>query len=102
MASLLAGDFNIKAGAKGYQRVVDSNEYEDQYLAATSPQIFRRIFAARELRWKRYLDEDQRIDYVFLRKGSALRVTSGRVVFTEEDYGSVSDHVGYVMTFEPA
>ena len=102
VASLLGGDFNIKAGAKGYQRVVDSNEYEDQYLAATSPQIFRRIFAARELRWKRYLDEDQRIDYVFLRKGSALRVTSGRVVFTEEDYGSVSDHVGYVMTFEPA
>jgi maltose 6'-phosphate phosphatase len=51
--------------------------------------------------WAHDLDEDQRIDYVFLRKGSGLAVIAGRAVFTEQDYGRVSDHFGYLMTFEP-
>ena len=100
-ATLLGGDFNIKAGSRGYQLVVDSNEYDDQYLSANSPQVFRRIFEARDSPWVHELDQDHRIDYVFLRKGSALGVTSGRTVFTDQDYGSVSDHCGYLMTFVP-
>ncbi|MEF8728282.1 MAG: hypothetical protein V5B34_08730 [Accumulibacter sp.] len=55
----------------------------------------------RNLKSDRLLDDDQRIDYVFLRQGSRLRVTSGRSVFTDHDYGRVSDHLGYLMTFEP-
>lgn len=100
-ATLLGGDFNIKAGSSGYQLVVNSHEYDDQYLSATSPQLFRRIFEARDPAWQHDLDDDHRIDYVFLRKGSNLRVTTGRTVFTEQDYGTVSDHCGYLMTFEP-
>ena len=99
--TMLCGDFNIKAGSRGYQFVVDSSEYDDQYLSANSPQVFRRIFTARDAHWERYLDEDHRIDYVFLRKGSGLAATAGRAVFTEQDYGRVSDHFGYLMTFEP-
>ncbi|HCV12937.1 MAG TPA: endonuclease [Candidatus Accumulibacter sp.] len=100
-ASMLCGDFNIKAGSLGYQLVADSREYQDQYLAATSPRVFESVFEARESGWPRYLDDDHRIDYVFLRQGSHLRVTSARSVFSEQDYGRVSDHLGYLMTFEP-
>jgi len=100
-ATMLGGDFNIKAGSNGYQLVVASNEYDDQFLSARSPQTFHKIFEARDLPWSHDLDDDHRIDYVFLRKGSELRVTSGRVVFTDQDYGTVSDHPGYLMTFVP-
>lgn len=101
VGSMLCGDFNIKAGSRGYQQVVESDEYQDQYLAVNSPQVFRRVFETRDARWQRYLDDDDRIDYIFLRRGSALCVTSGRSVFTEQDYGRVSDHIGYLMRFEP-
>lgn len=100
-ATMLCGDFNIKAGSAGYEVVVDSKEYEDQYLAAKAPAVFSRIFHSRKPHWQRYLAEDHRIDYVFMHKASALRVTSGRELFTEQDYGRVSDHTGYLMTFEP-
>jgi len=99
-ATMLCGDFNIKAGSKGYRLVVDSNEYDDQYLAVSAPHVFRVIDAKVE-QWHRQLDNDHRIDYVFLRKSSELAATGGREVFTERDYGRVSDHIGYLMTFEP-
>ena len=100
-STMLCGDFNIKAGSRGYELVVDSNEYEDQFLAASSPEVFEEIFGNRRPHWQRYLVNDHRIDYIFMNKSSELRVTSGRVLFTEQDYGSVSDHIGYLMTFEP-
>jgi maltose 6'-phosphate phosphatase len=100
-ATMLCGDFNIKAGSRGYRLVVDSNEYDDQYLAASSPQHFHTIFDAKAEHGYRHLDNDHRIDYVFLRKSSELAVTAGREVFTEHDYGRVSDHIGYLLTFEP-
>jgi maltose 6'-phosphate phosphatase len=100
-STMLCGDFNIKAGAQGYQRVVESNEYDDQYLSANSPQVFRSIFEVKDSPSLGDLDDDHRIDYIFLRRGSGLRVTSGRVLFTDRDYGTVSDHFGYLMTFVP-
>lgn len=100
-ATMLCGDFNIKAGSTGYQLVVDSNEYDDQYLLANSPKTFRTIFENQDPHWQSSLDHDHRIDYIFLRKGSDLCVTSGRVVFTDQDFGRVSDHFGYLMTFVP-
>jgi maltose 6'-phosphate phosphatase len=51
-ATLLGGDFNIKAGSSGYQLVANTHEYDDQYLSATSPQVFRRIFEARDPAWQ--------------------------------------------------
>ena len=38
-ATMLCGDFNIKAGSRGYHFVVDSNEYDDQYLAVSAPRF---------------------------------------------------------------
>ncbi|HEY8157430.1 MAG TPA: endonuclease/exonuclease/phosphatase family protein [Methylobacter sp.] len=100
-ATLLCGDFNIAGGAAGYHLVVDGHQYDDQYLAANSQGVFEKIFRVNDLHWQNYLSDDYRIDYIFLNKTSELKVTSARVLFTEQDYGRVSDHCGYFMMFEP-
>ena len=99
--TMLCGDFNIAAGSEGYNLVVKSNEYEDQFLAANSYGVFEKIFKVTDPYWRNYLADDYRIDYIFMNKASDLRILSGRELFTEEDYGRVSDHCGYFMTFEP-
>jgi maltose 6'-phosphate phosphatase len=99
--TMLCGDFNIAAGSEGYNLVVNSNEYDDQFLAANSHGVFEKIFKVNDPYWQDYLADDYRIDYIFMNKASDLHVISGKVLFTEEDYGRVSDHCGYLMTFEP-
>ncbi len=100
-ATLLCGDFNITAGSEGYKQVVDSQHYEDQYLAANEQGIFEQIFRVNDEHWQHLLTDDYRIDYIFMNTDSRLKVTSARVVFTDDDFGRVSDHCGYVMSFEP-
>jgi maltose 6'-phosphate phosphatase len=100
-ATLLCGDFNIKAGSRGYELVVNSNDYEDQYLAIQSPTVFERVFHDRRSNWQRYLADDHRIDYIFKKRSSELQVIAARVIFNELEYARVSDHEGYLMTFEP-
>ena len=99
--TLLCGDFNITAGSTGYHQVVDANEYDDQYLAANEQGLFEKIFRVNDSHWRHLLADDYRIDYIFMNKTSDLKVTSARVLFTDQDYGRVSDHCGYFMTFEP-
>ncbi len=100
-ATLLCGDFNIAAGSEGYHLVVDAHQYDDQYLAANSLGLFEKIFRVNDPYWHDYPTDDCRIDYVFMNKTSELQVTSATVLFTEQDYGRVSDHCGYLMIFEP-
>jgi maltose 6'-phosphate phosphatase len=100
-ATLLCGDFNVAAGSTGYQLVVSSHQYEDQYLAANAPALFQQIFRVNDPHWRDYLADDYRIDYIFMERDSGLQVNSARTVFTAQDYGPVSDHCGYLMTFEP-
>jgi maltose 6'-phosphate phosphatase len=100
-ATLLCGDFNIAAGSEGYSLVVNSHQYDDQFLAANSPGVFEKVFKVNDPYWQHYLADDYRIDFIFMNKSSELMVTSGTVLFTEQDYGRVSDHCGYLMTFEP-
>jgi maltose 6'-phosphate phosphatase len=99
--TLLCGDFNITAGSEGYNLVVNGNEYDDQFLAANSQCVFEKIFKVNDHHWKDMLADDYRIDYIFMNKSSELRITLGNVLFTDEDYGRVSDHCGYLMIFEP-
>ena len=101
-ASFLCGDFNIKAGEEGYQAVVRTQEYEDQFLAATSRRVFDKVFRQASPNIARELAADGRIDYIFMQKHSSLRAASGSELFTDHDrYGRVSDHVGYLVEFEP-
>jgi maltose 6'-phosphate phosphatase len=99
-ATFLCGDFNITAGTEGYGLVVDSYEYEDQFLAVNKQGIFDKIFRVHDAHWKDLLADDYRIDYIFMSKDSQLKATSARVIFTDQEYGRVSDHFGYLMTFE--
>jgi maltose 6'-phosphate phosphatase len=99
-ATLLCGDFNSKAGSEGYMLVVGTKEFEDQFLRATSPDLFKRIFENSPINWH-LLQDDHRIDYIFLKKGDRLKAVRARALFTENDYGRVSDHWGYVVEFEP-
>ncbi len=100
-ATLLCGDFNITAGTEGYELVVNTNQYDDQYLAANEQGVFEKIFRVNDAHWQNLLADDYRIDYIFMNRASQLQVTSARVLFTDQDYGRVSDHCGYFMTFEP-
>ena len=99
-ATLLCGDFNITAGSNGYELVVNSDEYQDQYLAVNKQGVFDKIFKVNDEHWQSLLTDDYRIDYIFMNKNSEIKATSATVIFTDEDYGRVSDHCGYLMTFE--
>jgi len=100
-ATMLCGDFNITAGSSGYELVVDSDHYEDQFLAANDQDAFKKIFRVNDAHWHKLLSDDYRIDYIFMNKDSKLQVSSAKVLFTDQDYGMVSDHCGYLMMFEP-
>jgi maltose 6'-phosphate phosphatase len=83
-ATLLCGDFNNPARSEGY--CLATEKYEDQFLKA-NPAVAR--------------NHDQRIDYIFARKGSRLQAVSARMLFTNSDYGRVSDHPAFFAEFEP-
>lgn len=98
-ATLLCGDFNAAAGGMGYRQVVATQEFEDQFLEATVPQLFVQVFRDAAPGWPERLAGDGRIDYIFKKTGSRLRVTDARVLFTDDVYGRVSDHFGYYVAF---
>jgi maltose 6'-phosphate phosphatase len=100
-AMLLCGDFNSAAGSEEYIQVVGAREYEDQFLRVASPDLFQQIFGNYSRDFN-LLHDDHRIDYIFLKKGGRLRAAGARALFTENDYGRVSDHLGYVVEFEPS
>jgi maltose 6'-phosphate phosphatase len=100
-ATLLCGDFNITVGSEGYREVVEHSQYQDQYLIANGMGLYDDMFRVNDAHWQNYSTDEYRIDYIFMTQHSRLRVATARVLFTEWDYGQVSDHCGYLMTFEP-
>lgn len=99
-ATLICGDFNIKAGSQAYSHIVRSSEYEDQYLKAINPPAFDSVFRQRVEDIGGAIGHDGRIDYIFLKKDSRVQSLGGRELFTEQSYGRVSDHTGYFVEFE--
>ena len=101
-ATFLCGDFNIKAGSAAYQTIVQTGEYEDQYLAAAAKNSFEKIFRKKAANIDRELAKDGRIDFIFMQKRSSLQAVAARELFKNTDhYGRVSDHTGYCVEFEP-
>ena len=84
-ATFLCGDFNNAANSEGYTLL--SREYEDQFFRANAQRLNRA--------------DDRRIDYLLMKKGAAFRVRTAYQLFTDNDYGPVSDHEGYYAEFEP-
>ena len=99
--SLLCGDFNVASDSEGYNLVVRTHDYEDQFLVANNHGAAQKIFKVNDAYWHHQYLDDYRIDYIFLSKKSQLEAVSAQVLFTSEDYGRVSDHCGYLVTFEP-
>ncbi len=99
-ATLICGDFNSKAGSDGYRHVVGGGKFTDQFLKVDRRDVFDAV-AQQQANWPALLDGDHRIDYIWLRRDSKLKATGARVLFTETEYGRVSDHVGFFITFEP-
>ena len=99
-ATLVCGDFNIAAGSEAYRHIVDTGEFEDQYLKIASPGVFQRVFRERQGDAMRLLEHDGRIDYLWLRNGSRLRAIRAEELFTPARYGRVSDHTAYLVEFE--
>ncbi len=99
-ATLLCGDFNIKAGSDAYCHIVRSSAYEDQYLKTINRQAYDRIFREGYQDISGAIGHDGRIDYIFLKKGSRVSSMKGMELFTNQSYGRVSDHTGYLVEFE--
>lgn len=101
IATLLCGDFNIKAGGIGYQHVVENSPFEDQHLKLSNRLLFDQIYHHPHPKWPTLLTDDDRIDYIFLHHDSKLKAVRSRALFTDNDpYGTVSDHCGYLVEFE--
>jgi maltose 6'-phosphate phosphatase len=100
-ATLLCGDFNVAAGSAGYRLVVENYPYTDQFLAAITPGLLGKVVKVDDVYWRHKLADDYRIDFVFMDKADKLQAVAGEVLFTEADYGRVSDHCGYLLRFEP-
>lgn len=92
-ATLLCGDFNSAPDSEGYRLATTNGEYQDQFLQAV------RVDAAGNGHSPGA--GDGRIDYIFLKRGSALGVLNAKELFNSGDsYGRVSDHPGYLAEFE--
>ncbi|MCO6042529.1 endonuclease/exonuclease/phosphatase family protein [Aeoliella sp. ICT_H6.2] len=99
-ATLLCGDFNIKAGSDAYCHIVRSSEYEDQYLKFINRPAFESVFGTGVADIGKAIGHDGRIDYIFLKRGSRVHSLNARELFTKQSYGRVSDHTGYYVEFE--
>ncbi len=98
---LLCGDFNISADSAAYRLVTQDFGYRDQYLTADrqgSPAAYREDDA----HWPHAQGDAYRIDYIFSPPANRLNAAAARPLFTDHDYGRVSDHPGYLFTFVPA
>jgi maltose 6'-phosphate phosphatase len=81
--------------------IADNKGYEDQFLRVTAPAVLATVFRNTVAGRGESLANDERIDYLFVKKNSKIKPTSSRILFTGQDYRRVSDHLGYLVEFEP-
>jgi maltose 6'-phosphate phosphatase len=100
-ATLLCGDFNIPANSEGYAIATREGNFVDQFLRGRLRQRHEEGAGPPPVGNERPDPADGRIDYLFAHRDSRLEAVSVRELFTETDYGRVSDHPGYLVEFEP-
>lgn len=100
-ATLLCGDFNIPAGREGYDFATADGLFSDQFLLAQLRQRAALGHGSQPIGNVRPDPADGRIDYLFAHRDSRLEAVAARELFTDTDYGRVSDHPGYLVEFEP-
>ncbi len=94
--TILCGDFNVPAGSEGYALM--TADYLDSYAAARPEGFNDATIDGGAAGWEQSAS-GRRIDYILLRHGGALEPISARRVFTSEDFGRVSDHIGVYVEF---
>ena len=95
---ILCGDFNVPAGGPGYAMMTGESGYSDQYLLANPDGMHDATIGGGIDGWEDS-DVGQRIDYILMNDTSPLVVERARRLFTEADFGRVSDHVGVYAEF---
>lgn len=98
MTTILCGDFNAPAGGPAYRFMTTGTGLSDQYLVANPDGMYDPTIGGDADGWEAN-GTDQRIDYILMNDDAPLNVTSARRVFTTDDFGRVSDHVGIYAEF---
>jgi maltose 6'-phosphate phosphatase len=96
--TILCGDFNAPAGGPAYRYLIGDTEFSDQYLLANPEGMHDATIGAGADGWQES-DSGERIDYILVNADSPLTVSHARRVFTQTEFGRVSDHVGVYAEF---
>ncbi len=95
---LLVGDFNVTPGSHGYNHMVRSTEYIDQWHELAPHRFHEPTHRGKIAGWEH--NDPERIDYILKKNGSPLRIKSMDLIFTDYFFPIVSDHYGYLATFD--
>lgn len=96
-ADLLVGDFNAPAGEGAYNYIVANQEYVDQFFQMHPQRFYEPSFQGYIDGW--HHSPPKRIDYIFKRQDSQMKITSLEVIFNDRFFPVVSDHFGYLARF---
>ena len=94
----MCGDFNVPAGSPGHSFITEGTGYSDQYLIANPDGMLDATIGEGTDGWQDN-GTGKRIDYILMNNESHLEVKHARRVFTENELGRVSDHVGIYAEF---
>ncbi len=91
-AAIICGDFNMNYGEAGYKRMLSGGQWLDAYALASPRGVKDPTFSS------------NRIDYQFLRAGSALKPLLAQRVFLPQSgpeavFTRVSDHLGVLIHY---
>jgi len=91
----ICGDLNTPAGSIGYEMITKKYNFKDVYYLA-NPTGFKDATIGEGI--DAIDGKGERIDYLLLDTDSNLQVGSAKRIFTKNDYGRVSDHLGIYFT----
>jgi maltose 6'-phosphate phosphatase len=98
---ILCGDFNAPADGPAYRFMTTGTGFSDQYALANPSGMFDATIGGGAHGWESS-NTGQRVDYILVNDGAPLEVMRSRHVFTESDFGRISDHVGIYAEFRMA
>ncbi|MBF0288363.1 MAG: endonuclease/exonuclease/phosphatase family protein [SAR324 cluster bacterium] len=95
---VLVGDFNTLPGTDAYHHMVYSTEYIDQWYEVAPHNFYEPTHRGKIAGWEH--SDPARIDYIFKKNGSPLQIESIQLIFNNHFFPIVSDHYGYLATFD--
>ncbi len=96
--TIFCGDFNVAAGTEMQKFMTNGTGYSDQYALANPGGVDDVTISGPIDGWENSTS-GQRIDYILMNDASPLKVKEAGIIFTDKDYGIVSDHAGVYARF---